>query len=377
MSKGIALAILLAQKEVFRNAAPQFKLTPAGILDFSLSQNKPKILSANMDDKSGYIRDLKIRSKRRFATGMSATADDCSIQSTSPYYEQDMPSLLFRKVSLWFDWNTIETFTKDALATQTLGTPATAIMTEVIDSMQAALNGLIGDINTDLLTQQASAFGKNVATGNNAVSNINFALNSTNNALNSGMPEIMSQAMLNEVQLNGSSIIGSGFINNYYLQQAAKGIAQNGVDTSRFTMPTFFYDPYATAAWGANQFGLFEKDSVQFLNICKFRGVKAGRWGNSQFGVVSWPVMDSLGGGAGLRELEFDFQAKELDCPQEGVVLSNDQAYGGANTIDTGRGMQFDLMCHYNSVHVPATAYMTGDRLYQVNGTFRYAATNS
>ncbi len=376
-SKGLALALLLAQREVFRNAAPQYKLTPAGFLDYALSQNQPKILSLSVDDKSGYIRDVKVRSKKRFATGMSATTDDCSIQSTSPYYEQTVPSMLFRKISIWVDWNTIERFTTDALAAQKAGTPATSVMTEVIDGIQSALNGLIGDINIDLLTDQAAAFGVNIVPGNNTAQAVNFALNTTNNDLDSGMPKIMSDAMLNEVQLNGASIVGSGFINNFYLQQAAKGLDQSGVDTNRYKLPNFYFDPYADAEWGTNEFGLFERDAVQFLNICKFRGVKSDRWGTSQFGTITWPLIDSLGGGQGLRQLEFDFQAKEVDCPQEGVIIGNDQAYGGANTIDTGRGLQFDLMCWFKGVNIPSDAYMTTDRLYQVNGTFRFEATNT
>lgn len=376
-SNGLALPLLLAQKEVFRNAAPQYKLTPAGFLDYMLSQNKPRVLSASVDDGTGYIRDVKIRSKKRFATGLSSTTDDCQPQSTSPYYEQVLPSLAFRKQSIWFDWNIIETFTTDALATQSAGTPATQVMTEVMDGIMSAINGLIGDINIDLLTSQASSFGKNVATGNNAVSSINFPLNTTNNPLNSGITEVMSQAMRNEVMLNGASIVGSGKINNFYLQQFAKGLDQSGLNTNSFTLPKFFYDPYADGAWNPNEFGLFEKDAVQFLNICKFRGPKTKRWGNSEFGTIKFPIIDSLGGGGGLRELEFDFQAKEVDCPQTGVILGNDVAYGGANTIDTGRGLQFDIMCWFAPVNVPSTAYMSTDPLYQVNGTFRYAATNT
>jgi hypothetical protein len=376
-SNGLALPILLAQKEVLRNAAPQFKLTPAGFLDYVLNQNKPAILSKTIDDGSGYIRDVKVRFKKRFKTGMSSDADDCSINSTSPYYEQTMPTLLFRKQSLWFDWNTIETFTTDALAMQAAGKPATQVMTEVIDAMTSALNGLLGDINNDLLDDQVASFGVNVVAGNNSARAVNFPLNTTNNPLDSGMTRVMADAMANEVMLNGSSIVGAGIINNFYLQQAQKGLDQSGVDTSRVSLPKFFYDPYTATKFGANEFGLFEKDAVQFINICKFQGPKTKRWGNSEFGTITWPIMDSLGGGQGLRTLEFDFQAREVDCPQEGVVLANDQDYGGANTINTGRGLQFDIMCHYKTVNIPSDAYMVGDRLYQVNGTFRYQATNT
>lgn len=377
MSNGIRQAILLAQREVFRNAAPQNKLTPAGYLDYLLSQNKPQIISANVDDRSsGYIKDVKVRFKKRFGTGKSVTTDDCSIQAKSPYYEQSIPSLMFRKISLFFDWNTIETFTEDALAVQAKGTPATAVMNEVIDSITAALNGLIGDINVDLLGVQVSNFGTNVVAGNNSARTVNFPLSTTTNPLTQGMTMVMSDAMANEVMLNGSHIVGSGIVNSYYLNQVAKGLDAAGLDSTRFSMPAFHYDPYAASEWGSNQFALLEKDAVQFINVCKFRGPKSGRWGNSQFGTITWPIQDSLGGGEGLRQMEFDFQAKEVDCPQEGVIIGGGEAYGGS-TENTGRGLQFDLMANFAQVNIPSDAYTSSDRLYQVNGTFRYAATNS
>lgn len=377
MSLGIRQAILLAQREVFRNASPQFKLTPAGYLDYLLSQNKPQIISANVDDRSsGYIKDVKVRFKKRFGAGKSVTTDDCSVQAKPAYYEQSIPSLAFRKISLFFDWNTIETFTENALAVQSKGTPGTPVMTEVIDSMQAALNGLIADINVDLLGSQVSSFGTNVVAGNNSARTVNFPLSTVTNPLTQGMTMVMSDAMANEISLNGSHIVGSGIINNYYLNQAVKGLDAAGVDSTRFNMPMFHYDPYAAAEWGSNQFALLEQDAIQFINICKFRGPKSGRWGNSQFGTITWPIVDSLGGGEGLRTLEFDFQAKEVDCPQEGVIIGGGEAYGGS-TENTGRGLQFDLMCNYAQVNIPSDAYASTDRLYQTNGTLRYTATNS
>lgn len=385
-SKGLALPILLAQRAAFANAAPQFKLTPAGWLDYLLSQSKPNILNDTIDDKSGYIRDVKIRFKKRIAPGLSSTEDDCSIQAVSPYYEQTIGSTLFRHIAIWFDWNTIEKFTEDALAMQAKGTPATQLMTEVIDSMATALNGLIGDINNDCLGLQSAAFGKNLVSGNNLVRTVNFPLSTTTNPLASGMTQVMSDAMMNEIQLRNASVIGSGLINSVYLQNVAKGIDQSGLDTTKLTMPKFYFDPYAQAAWGANQFAVAEQDAVQFINICRFRGPKTKRWGTSEFGTIQWPIMDSLGGGDGLRKMEFDFQAKEVDCPQTGVIIGSSNAYvygegepygANSNVIDTGRGLQFDLMCSFATVNIPDTAYNPADRLNGVNGTLRYVATNA
>jgi hypothetical protein len=368
--KGLRLPILLAMKEVFRMASPQYKLTPAGFLDYLLNNNKPRILSNTIDDGSGYIKDVKVRYKKRWAAGKSVTTDDCSIQGESAYFEQVMPSTMFRKIALFFDWTTIEKFTEDALATQQAGTPGTELMKEVIDSMATVLNGFIADINNDLLALQAASFGVNIVPGNNAAKAINFALNSATNPLNAGITEVMSDAMLNEVLMGNASIVGSGLINNFYLQQGFKEADQAGINTARQSLPKFYFDPYAQAAWGANQFGLFEKDAVQFINICRFRGPKGRKWGNSEFGTIQWPIVDSLGN-TGLRSLEFDFQARQVDCPTDDMVI------GGGDPEAKGRGLVFDLMSSYATVGVPSTAYDAADRLNGVNGTFRFSATNA
>jgi hypothetical protein len=172
--------------------------------------------------------------------------------------------------------------------------------------------------------------------------------------------------MANEVDpsLQGAALVGSGLLNNWFLKQ--------GYDAKPApAMPKFYFDPYAQTAWGANQFGLFQRDAVQFINICRFRGAaKSGRFGTSNFGTIKWPVVDSFGG-TGLSDLEFDFQAREIDCPTDDMII------GGGDPEAVGRGLVFDLMCSYQTVNIPADAYESTDRLYGTNGTFRYVMTNA
>lgn len=359
---------LLAQREVWRTASPMNKLTPVGFLDFLLNQTRPRVISAVIDDRSGYIRDLKVRFKKRMGLGKTVTVDDCSIQGLPGYFEATIPSTLFRKYAVFFEWKTIEKFTEDALKMTNLpaSTPPTAVMQEVIDTFRMALNGILGDINGDLLALQAANFGKNVASGASTARTVNFPLSITTRNLNEGLTMLLADAMANEVKpdLGNSAIVGSGLINNFLLLQ--------GYDPKNVpNLPRFFYDPYAATAWGTNQFGLFDKDAVQFINVCRFRGAaKSGRFGNSNFGTMKWPVMDSLGN-TGVSDLEFDFQAREIDCPTDDMVI------GTADPAAYGRGVVFDLMCSYTMVNLPSTSYETTDRLYLTNGTYRYVATNA
>lgn len=300
--------------------------------------------------------------------GKTVTTDDCSIQDRPGRFEMTLPSTLFRKYALFFEWKVIEKFAEDALAMVNApnSTPPTRIMQIVIDDFQTALNGILGDINDDLLSVQAAAFGKNAVSGLNTAKTLNFPLSTTTNNLAEGFTMLMADAMANEIMpsLDGAAFVGSGLINNFYLQQTYKPAVTP-------TIPRFYYDPRAQVKWGVNQFGLFERDAVQFINICRFRGAaKSGRFGTSQFGTMRWPVRDSFGG-TGLSDFEFDFQAREIDCPTPDMII------GGALPQAVGRGVVFDLMASYQQVNIPADAYDAADPLTGVNGTFRYAATNA
>jgi len=365
---GLALPVYLTQQAVFRSANPENRLTPRGYLNYLLNNNTPRVISNTIDDKSGYIRDVKISFQKRMGLGKTVTTDDCSIQARPAFFDRTIPSTLFRKLGLFFEWKVIERFTEDALAMRNLpnSVPPTQQMQIVIDSFKSALNGILGDINDDLLTIQAANFGKNSVTGLNTAKAINFPLSTTTNDLSVGFTMLMADAMANEIDptLSGASFVGSGLINNFYLQQTYKpAIVPN--------IPNFYYDPRAQVKWGANQIGIFEKDAVQFVNICRFRGAaKSGRFGTSQFGTMRWPVKDAFGN-TGLSDLEFDFQAREIDCPTPDMII------GGGTPEAVGRGVVFDLMCSYTQVNIPADAYDATDSLTGVNGTLRYTATNA
>lgn len=367
MGMGLALPLLLAAKRAFQNNF-ETKITPPGYLQYLLANTKPNIISTSKDDGSGYLRDVKVRYKQRSTPDETATEDDCSIQGKPAYNEVTIGSTLFRKISYYFDLDTISQFEKDALALTNIGTPPTAIVMEVMDSIMSLANGLIGAIDIDLLTLQAANFGKNAVTGLNTARTVNFNLDGTENNLNEGMTMVMADARFNELQAASLAAVGSGLVDNYFLQLNANAINanQSGLNNSQLFRPAFYYDPYAAAAFGSNQFGLFEKNAVQIVNIARFRGPKAGRFGQSELGTVILPLSDAFGNPIGA--LELDWQKKYIDCPSEIEI---------AGEIETvGRGYSFDLMASFTQVNIPADAYKASDRLTGVNGTLRYTATN-
>lgn len=369
MGKGLANALLIASREAFRGATPIDKLTTPGYLQYLLGNNKPDIISQGKDDGSGYIRDIKIRYRQRGVPGKSVDVDDCSIQVRPAYLETIVPATNYRALGLVFEDDQIAKFEKDALAQVSAGTPTmTGIMKDIYEAIIEQANGLFADINIDLLGLQVANFGKNVSTGSNSAKPINFVLNGTTNPLNQGMTEVMNDAMLNEMRIANATIIGSGLVNNYYLQQVAKSADQSGVNTTQLALPKMYFDPYAQAGWGVNNFGLFEKDAVQFVNVCRFRGPKSGQKGSDFFMTLRLPVMDSLGQGS-LSAFEFDVQLTYRTCPSTENV--------GGIPVALGRGWNIILSCAYQTVNIPLDSYDPTDRLFGVNGTFLYEATNA
>lgn len=358
---GISLAVLKAQKEIFGNAAPSTKITPAGTLAYGLSNQRANILSQTVDPRTGYIRDVTIRYPKRAAAGESVTDDDCSLQSEPAFFDQTIPTLSKRFKGIWFDMPTIKTFEADALAGR-----STTTMAIVMDALMNNINGLLQDINADLAGSLVT--GMNITTGLTTAKTVNFTQNTTNNVLTAGMTSIMADIMAHETNVANVDIIGAGLINNYMLQQRAKGVDQSGVDTSGLALPNFWYDPAFTGTFGANHFLVVEKNSVQFINACMNRGnAITGRFGSSEFDTITFPITDAAGNSLG--NLEFDIQYKEEDCPGDRLI--------GEDTSAKGRGMSVIVSCHYALAQVPAAAYLSTDRMYQVNGVWRYVATNA
>jgi hypothetical protein len=374
MGKGLANALLVSSVAAFQGAAPITKVTTPGMLQYCLGNNKPNVISTGKDDGTGYIRDIKLRYRNRGVTGQSVTDDNCSIQVRPAYLETVVPATSFRALGLAFEDDVIAKYEADAMAQMSAGTPQmTGIMKDVFEAIIEQANGLFGDINNDLLAIQAANFGKNVSTGANTAKTVNFALSTATNPLNAGMTDVMSDMMANEIKPAGAIIVGSGLINNYYLQQVAKSFDQSGLNTSQLALPKFYYDPYAAGAWGANQFGLFEANAIQFVNVCRFRGAKAGQKGSDFFMTLRLPIVDSLGQGS-MAAYEFDVQLTYRTCPGEVQI---GEASEGNPPVQLGRGWNIIISSSYQIVHIPSDSYGSSDRLYQTNGTLRFTATNA
>jgi hypothetical protein len=369
MANGFMPGLLLTEEQVFNGISPSKKITPLGYLSFLLDNPAAQIISASTENE-GHIRDVKIKYRPRGVAGKSVTTDDCSIQATPAYKEASVPALSFRKNGTFLSYDDVRKYEVEASKSVMIGRPAPpmGIMMELWNILVEKANGLLQDVDQDLLTAQAAAFGKNVTTGLNTAKTINFPLSTTSNPLTQGLTMLMTDVMENEIRQDNFAIVGAGLIHNVYAQMGyntANTKDQNYPGGNLFPKP--YWDWNVSTKFGANQFGVFEKGSVQFINVNKWGGDFGGDKLSSWLFTLNLPIVTS--DGTSLQGFKFDAQLRHIDCPQDvtidGVVTS------------VGRGWILDLMVNYSQFNIPADAYDAADRLTGNNGTLRYAATNA
>ena len=360
-------ALMLTEAQVFQGTVnPSTKITPLGYLQMLLENGLAEVVTNTMNN-NGHTRTVTVKYIPRGVAGKSVTVDDCSIQATPDYMEFTIPSLSFRKNGTFIADDKVRLYENEASNSVMIGKPIPpmGIYKEFYDTLIRKANGLLQDVNADLLTQQAASFGKNTTTGLATPKTINFPLNTNNNPLDQGMTQLETDIQDNEFLPENSVIVGSGLINGVYRQ-----INRNTENTNRQNYPTnspdFKWDSKTTTIWGTNQFGVFEKGSVKFVNINKFEGAFGGDKLSSWNFTIQLPLVDSMGNS--LQAMKFDAQLWYNKCPSE-LEIDN-------ITQTVGRGWILDLMVNYTQFNIPGDAYDVADRMSGVNGTLRYVATN-
>jgi len=368
MANGFMPYLLEQSKDVFLNATPSRKITPPGFLKMLLNQDSPEVVSMGLVDAAGHMRDVHIKYRQRVPAGKSRTSPSCDIDAVPSYSEMTIPALLYREYTVHLDDEIIAHYEDQASRMKAAGKPASEYPQELWDVIIEAANGLFADINSDLVTGQAAAFGTNIVSGSAAAKAINFPLNNQVNDLTTGFTAILNDAMENEINLRDCSMVGAGLINAFMMQQRAKSADFSGLNTAQLEMPNFYYDPATATGWGPNEFGIFEKNAVQLVNVNKYKGDRAGDKMIAKLGTLTLPVADSLGD-ASIGKFTFDYRLQYNACLQDLAV--------GGNSTPVDEGWILTLKSYYNAFNIPADAYDAADRLYGNNGSLVYQATNA
>lgn len=370
MANGYSLGMLQLQKEVTKNATPEFKLEPYGLTASLYQAHSPASILNNPE--SGHIKTVKVKAKKRWTPDDISPEPGCDVMVRQAYTEQSVDVSNFCQIALHIEDSVIEQYDEyaSAIVNGTATKPSTSLMQEHYLEVMRAGNALLSSMNQGLWALAVAAVGVNRRTGNTATSAINIPLNTTNEPLGDGINRILTDYMLNT--MTGRPIaIGQGNMHGFMLAQAAKAnVNQSGVDTRiQAAGFDFFYDPYAGTALGnANQILVYEKDAIQIVEKLRYKGFKRGpKPGASTYGTIVLPMQS----GNQLVPVEFDFQLRYNDCEQEIT-----EGYNGS-TVTIQPGYNLIMSKYYGLYTIPSTAYDSGDVLSGNRGSLRYTITNT
>lgn len=369
MALGYCEAILFHQKYLTLNNTPENKITPAGLIKMLLEKgaqvNIPNGLHLN--DEAGHIRDIRLKAYTRTTPEDMSNSTGCDINVIPAYAETTIDTTSITSYGIHFNNSTIARYCNEASEMIRVNGAPTPFMREHLAYLAASMNGFIGKINQTLLSQVA--WGVNQVSGSNAAVAVNFNNDSTVNDFGEGWTKVLSDYAANEGQ-DRPLVVGSGLINSAVIQSMIPAMTQYADLNNNAAAGTidYYYDLYAAAALGTNQFGVFQPGTIGLVQLDRWKGFQAARIANSTFWNMAMPF--SLPGGDGLMgNFFFDVQLKEIDCEQEIQV--------GYETQTVSTGYQLLLSKRYALWQIPADSYKAADRLTGNRGSLRYTATNS
>lgn len=366
LGQGFAPYLLAHLKNLNPGSNPMMKLEPAGFMNLLLSQSKPRDLRLNSDN--GHRKTVQYTFKQRFTKDFVDTTKSCDQTNQQLRLEGSVDLASTRQIAIHINDETIARYEEEASRTVMVGQPATGMMDELVIDLISATSAMIEAIDEDLLTLAAANVGTNRVTGSNAAKTVNLNQDTNNNQLTDGITEIMHDYKRNQGK-GRMQMIGSGLMEAFHLQQVAKGLAQNGIDT-RILANThdWYYDLNAADILGDNQVLCYEPDAVQLVEYLEYTGFKAGaKPGGSIFGTLPLPMMM----GNEIIPFMFDFQLRYNDCPE----TVTDAYYGTSLTLQKGYNLIISKQCGLHTI--PDNAYRGTDALNGNRGSYRYLITNN
>ena len=353
---GVVQSLLMTISALAGQNDPQYKVTPVGFLQMLL-ENSTTAQVANLDQlRDGVDREFKIRYMQRGLESEVQDRDDCDTPISPTWQETNIGKPLYSKIGIHITDGEMRKYQEAAAQPVGVGSPQTAIMAGLYETILVKLNGLIQKINGNLLSAQATKWGMNVAYGDDNAHVINFA---NTPVINDGIVKLIQDYQLNEV-VGSPQIVGNGVITAYDILQGLK----KSYDASGYgSNPLKVYTDFAsTSKWGSNHFGVFVPGLTSFVDYNKNVGSYAGERGGSFFFALPIPVQLADGK---LTSLTLDAQLKYHDCP----IFDDD----GTKLADRGWGVT--LGKYYGLWNAPDDMFAATDRLNGFNGSLHYIGT--
>jgi len=352
------------------------KITPSGLLKMLIEEGASANITSiggkqvgggtKLSTSGGQIREVKYKYLPRITDDQIGDEDNCENDFGFYYSEGELETPLFSKGGFRLEWDFVEKYEEEAARMVATGNPSTPVLQELVTQIMHAVNGMVVNMDKKLLAQLV--WGNNAETGNNAAKAININKDGSTFNLSDGVNEIVSDTRINEFA-GSPLILGSGLFDKYEGMLPATGLNSGGVNRAGQRNYDYYFDINAgsAATLGADQIGVFSKDSIGLVDIDKYVGFKTQKFGNSWFATIELPVETPIEGATPVM-MTFNLQIQEIDCP--------DEDSDGYVTRTMGRGYRVILSKRFGLFQQPLDAYSAGDRLANTNGALRYQITN-
>lgn len=365
MANGYCPALLKAIDEIAGENSPTRKMRVAGFLAMTFCCQNSTVSPLNDAYADGGIRNLTVSYQKRPLVSDVQDEDDCDINRIPAKLEWTFPNTSHKQHSFYLSDDQVQRYC--AASRDMVNFGSAQIQREHYDQFLMSANAVLGAINKDLVTQMSTQWGLNV--GDPAAPTLRKTINinpTPSLSLSTGVIQLLRDLQENEV-CGDPCIVGGG---NWAGYQKAVEIAccnSAGQDIGRLGIPRTWFDKDFGVVHGSNDIGVFAPGSVKFIGRVKYPKYFEG--GTSIFFSIPFPVQDFGCAQDCLGDLVFDVQMRYIDCPTTVTI-------NGSSTTVT-RGWQVIVSKDYNLWVQPATAFASGDPLFQTNGTLRYTVTNS
>lgn len=376
MANGYCEALLLHLESIAGINYPGKKVTIPGFLSMLISQPDRPFAAANV---GGHYKDVRVKYMPRTTTTNVSTEDTCSLDFVPAYLETTTSVSNIAQTGVWVSDDVVRQYCEDASRTVAVGQPATQMMSEHLNSVLHAMNGIYQKMENVLTS--AVVFGDHVATGSNAAVTVNIEQDNTLNDLATGLTKLLMDAETNEFcgapYMVGA--LGSKF-HAFDMQRKYKALAAGeGFDPSMMAANSgyaFFASGQVGTTWSnANALGMFAQGSQHLLERLDNVGSFAGQRGSSFFTTIIDPRTQCWTPN-GLSNIQFDLQVKYIDCPDD-LARLNDGGAIDPSALTAARGYALIIKKRYSLFQTPNNAFDATDRMAGSNGSLLYTITNS
>ena len=365
---GFAPYLLHTVKDWATYNAPETKIGNYGFTEMLLA-NDPQSLNRTMPGPVDFVQLDFLQ--RWDPTYTQVGSFSCNYGAQQNLNEQSVPLNILLQTSLFIDDNTVQKYVNELNVVEQTGTPPGPASGAIVRMIMAATESMLGQLDTQLLTQLD--IGYNASQSTSSVVTTNIPLNITTLPLNSAWNTVFTDFTVNQNYGTPQVITGSGYGLQFKMFNPFIGTQFNGVTPmlQSDAMKTY-YDQIATTMYGANDIVVIAPNTTKLVRFMQYTGpAYSGYKGTSYFGTMTLPIQTTQNG---VLPFDVDFQLKYDDCGNTALV---DQYYNTSSAV--GPGYQMMLRCTAGLWQLPTNSYRATDFLGagNSNGVVRYALTNS